>query len=71
MPIREASEADGQRWNEFVAAAEAGSFLQSWEWGELQRELTIPYWRFLDEEQGAVKGVVLVTRRSLPLNKRT
>lgn len=69
MHIREASEVDRQRWNELVVAQDGGSFLQSWEWGELQQELPIPFWRFVVEEDGKVAGVALVIKRELPLGK--
>jgi peptidoglycan pentaglycine glycine transferase (the first glycine) len=48
------------QWNALVAKAPGGSFLQSWEWGEFQRELGIPYWRLTADD-----GVALVLRRNL------
>lgn len=51
-------------WNTFVATAPGGSFLQSWEWGQLQEELGVPYWRLSDES-----GVALVVKRELPWGK--
>lgn len=69
MVIREATEADRQRWNEFVVAQDGGSFLQSWEWGELQKELHVSFWRLVAEEDEGVAGVALVIKRELPMGR--
>lgn len=53
-------------WNNFVAAASGGSFLQSWEWGQMQAELGVPYWRLGEEENGVPVSVALVIKRQLP-----
>lgn len=69
MVIREASEADRQRWDVFVASEPGGSFLQSWDWGDFQKELGVPYWRLVAEENDKVVGVTLVIKRELPAGK--
>lgn len=48
-------------WNRLVANSPGGCFLQSWEWGELQAALQVPYWRLTGDD-----GVALVARRPLP-----
>lgn len=53
-----------EEWNRFVASSPHGSFLQSWEWGQMQEELGVKIWR-LEEAQVAA----LVLRRELPLGK--
>lgn len=53
-------------WDAFVIAAPGGSFLQSWAWGELQRERHLPYWRLTTGIGRELTGVALVIRRELP-----
>ncbi len=38
MQVFECAEQDQRDFNEFVAQQQSGSFLQAWQWGELQRE---------------------------------
>lgn len=69
MNIREVSEADRQRWDAFVSTAEGGSFLQSWAWGEFQKELGLRYWRLVAEEAENIVDVALVIKHELPMGK--
>jgi lipid II:glycine glycyltransferase (peptidoglycan interpeptide bridge formation enzyme) len=39
MKLQEVPEAEKDQYNQFVAAEESGSFLQSWEWGQWQAAL--------------------------------
>lgn len=55
---------DRTHWNQFVSSSPHGSFLQSYEWGEMQSRLGVRIWRL---ETGA--AVALVLRRELPLGK--
>lgn len=58
-----------QQWNDFVRSIAGGSFLQSWEWGEVQKELTVPYWRISSESGEQVTGAALVIKYELPMRK--
>lgn len=69
MHTREASEADRQRWDAFVAATDGGLFLQSWAWGEFQKALGLKHWRLVVEEDKKIAGVALAIKRALPLGK--
>lgn len=65
-----ASEAVGSeaaRWNAFVAASPARSFLQTWEWGDVQHALGVRCWRVVVEDGGKLLAVALVLERSLQL----
>lgn len=65
MTVRNATEDDRKKWDELVK----DSFLQSWAWGEFQRELKVPFWRLVVEEDGAAKSVLLVVKREAPLKQ--
>jgi len=60
-----ATELERKQWDQFVLASPHASFLQSWAWGEMQRELTVPYWRLSVERRGGVAAVALVYERAL------
>lgn len=51
---------DQQHWDELVLQTPGASFLQSWGWGELQRELGYTFWRLQETD-----GVALVIKREL------
>ncbi len=58
---------DRSQWNNLVEQAAGGSFLQSWEWGELQGSMGLPYRRFFsNENEGAM---ALAIRRPLFSNR--
>lgn len=76
MNIREATAADEARWDAIArpfgrdeASSATGSFLQSWQWGEMQGRLGVRYWRFIVEDQGAGVAAALVLRRDLPFGQ--
>lgn len=52
MKLVELSEADKIQYNNFVATAESGSFLQSWEWGQWQEKLGRKVARFFALDDG-------------------
>jgi len=57
-------EIGSQEWDAQVTATPGGSFLQSWGWGELQRELGNTFWRLREDD-----GVALVIKRSIRFGK--
>lgn len=65
MNIRLAQESDKERWNELVLSAHM-SFLQTWQWGELQKSLGRTFWRYVGEDAGQIKEVALVIKQELP-----
>lgn len=69
MTVRLASAADHDLWDRFITASPDGSFLQSWMWGDFQKELDVPFWRLVVEHNGHIQGVALVVRRTLPLGR--
>jgi len=58
MHIREAKDEDKQKWNQFVAENETGSFMQSWEWGDFRHSLNEKIWRFVVEDGEQWLGVI-------------
>lgn len=67
MNIGEAIYSEGTRWDAFVMLASTGSFLQTWAWGEMHRELGSLYWRVIVEHNGKIVAVALVLRRGIKL----
>lgn len=63
------SQTDQKSWDNFVFQSNYGSFLQSWAWGEMQKELGISFWRLVEEEQGRISAVALVIKRELPIGR--
>lgn len=55
-------------WDDFVRQ-QAGSFLHSWDWGEVQHLSDFDHWRLTEEKGDQLAGVALVIKRKLPLNK--
>lgn len=69
MKIRSAADSDQQRWDSFVFAQEQASFLQSWQWGEIQREMGVSLWRLVGENEASLELAVLVLKRPLPFGR--
>lgn len=67
--MRLAIEQDQHAWDAFVKQANDGSFLQSWQWGELQKKLSIPFWRIIFEHNGQWNAVALVIKRNISFGK--
>jgi lipid II:glycine glycyltransferase (peptidoglycan interpeptide bridge formation enzyme) len=70
MQLIEFSEKDKDQYNQFVAAQESGSFLQSFEWGEWQKSLgreVFRYW-ILNDIGNKVASAQLIKMR-LPFGK--
>ena len=73
MHLIELSSADKDRYNQFVANAPTGSFLQAWEWGQWQQELGREVRRFFvfedknndnnDDNRGVVGSIQLIKMR--------
>ncbi|GLV58377.1 methicillin resistance protein [Dictyobacter sp. S3.2.2.5] len=58
---------DRQQWNTFVLSQPHGHFLQSYEWGELSRELGEKIYRLGVLEDGRLIGTMLLTVSAVPL----
>ncbi len=70
MQLKELLENEKIEYNNFVAAQEAGSFLQSWEWGDWQVGLGRQVTRLkLQVESGETVGVAQLIKMSLPFGK--
>jgi len=68
--LKELSDSDKQEYNQFVAAQESGSFLQSWEWGSWQERLGRDIYRYwiLSDIGDKVASVQLI-KMPLPFGK--
>jgi len=80
MQLIELSEKNKQAYNDFVAANESGSFLQSWEWGEWQSALGRQVKRFKlsasakasadrQDESEEIIGAIQLVRMPLPFGR--
>ncbi len=69
MNIREATDRDATAWDAFVLTSSTGSFLQTWEWGGVQKKLGVTFWRFIVEGDDGFEAVALVLRRDLPMGR--
>ncbi|OGY37374.1 MAG: hypothetical protein A3E36_03025 [Candidatus Andersenbacteria bacterium RIFCSPHIGHO2_12_FULL_45_11b] len=67
MNIAEAVQSEASRWDSFIASTSYGSFLQTWAWGEMHRELGELYWRLIIEHNNKIVAVALVLRRGIKL----
>lgn len=70
MLIFEAKESHQKIWDEFVSQSKNGSFLQSWNWGQLEKKEGKKIWRFIsfkDQDQKNVNMTMLLVKNSLPL----
>lgn len=63
----EAVPAEAARWNAFIAASSARSFLQTWQWGDLQKTLGLRSWRVVIEDGAQIVAIALVIERKLQL----
>src|SRR6185503_14442949 len=70
MKLVELTESDKHSFNEFVAAQESGSFLQSWEWGEWQEKLGKAARRFfLLDDTDQIIAALQVIHQPLPFGQ--
>jgi len=71
MQLVELSLADKELYNRFVKNNEAGSFLQSWEWGEWQASLGREALRFfvIDDYQGGNLASIQLIKMPLPFGR--
>lgn len=65
--VGEAVAKEAARWNEFIANSPARSFLQSWQWGDLQQNIGARSWRVVVENGTMIVAVALVIERRLQL----
>ncbi len=69
MIVREATETDRQQWNAIVLSSAHSSFLQIWEWGDVQEKFQIKTWRLIVEDNGKIFALALMLRRDLPFGR--
>lgn len=65
MIIREAKVEEKNKWNEFVAKNEGGSFIQSWEWAEFMATHKEKIWRFIVENENDWQAVIFLFKSKL------
>lgn len=70
MRLIELVDKDHQEYNQFIAASDSGSFLQSYDWGQWQISLGREVYRYwiTDENQKRISAVQLI-KMPLPLGK--
>lgn len=56
-----------KRFNDFLAKAEKGHVLQSWEWGEIKSRTGWHPWRLVVEDDGEIVAVASVLERKIPV----
>lgn len=64
---RIATRDEKENYNEFVRNHPKGHFLQTWEWGEVKRGMGWEPLPLLLEEDGEIKGAMLILKRLLPV----
>jgi peptidoglycan pentaglycine glycine transferase (the first glycine) len=69
MNVRLATEQDKAKWDEFLLASRSGSFMQSWEWGELQASFGLPIWRLVVEDDSNFMGIAFVLLREVSFGR--
>lgn len=70
MRLVEILENQKLEFNQFVADSPAGSFLQSWEWGEWQARLRRAAYRFkITDESGEIIGTIQLIKMPLPFGR--
>ncbi len=60
---------DKQQLNDFVGGREHAQFLQSYEWGEFQKEVSGQVWRLGVEEEGKLIASAKLVKKQLPMGK--
>lgn len=65
MQASEAVLAEEPRWNEFVKNSPERSFMQTWQWGDVQQAMGSSIWRIVVEDHGTIIATALVIERSL------
>ena len=66
MVLREATEQDRQRFNDFVARFESGDLLQSFEWGELKSRSGWTPIRIFAESEDTIVAAASLLKRPVP-----
>jgi peptidoglycan pentaglycine glycine transferase (the first glycine) len=69
MQLVEVLESQKATYNNFVATAESGSFLQSWEWGQWQKNLGRETYRFFLTDNSEITGAIQLIKMPLPFGK--
>ncbi|NQT50376.1 peptidoglycan bridge formation glycyltransferase FemA/FemB family protein [Candidatus Kuenenbacteria bacterium] len=69
MQIREATIGEKEKWNEFVRTNEAGSFLQSYEWGDFLAQVKDKVWRFVVEKDNEWLAVFFIYKQNMQLGQ--
>lgn len=68
LKLTELTETKKQQYNHFVATAESGSFLQSWDWGDWQRQLgreVVRLWIFQDQQETTAAASIQLVKMPL------
>lgn len=60
---------DKKQLNDFVGGREHAQFLQSWQWGEFQKEVSGAVWRIGVEEQGKLIASAKLVKKQLPMGR--
>lgn len=67
----EAREEQRERWNDFVAASEYPSTMQSFQWGEVKASTGWEPLLVTVEDEGIIRAGAMILRRRLPLSGRS
>ncbi len=67
MMIRQFSEIDREKWNDYVANEPSFGLFQSWEWGEFKEKMGWQAYRIGVEEQGEIIAGAQLLIKPLPL----
>ena len=57
------------KWNQYAGSFKQSQFLQSWEWGELQKSIGRKVWRLGIEKNGKLVDAAQVIKHNLPFGK--
>lgn len=60
---------DKKQLNDFAGGQEHAQFLQSWQWGEFQKEVSGAVWRVGVEEQGKLIASAKLVKKRLPMGR--